>query len=137
MVITFKVIRTVFQNIFGYFFQPRFFFLKVLFNESGNIDFFIFIYWSAAFLHKHIKTPDHQEAIRSCSRYKFIDTCENIQYSVFNNPINHRSLFNLKAEAPKFRFIFSFVVISFRWYKFNSKFCSSGYNAMLEWMEHF
>ena len=44
--------------------------------------------------HKHIKTLDHNEAIRSYSRHEFlkfnrIDTCENIQLLGTQLTINH------------------------------------------------
>ena len=56
------------------------------------------IYLSPGFLHKHIKTPDHQEAIRSCSRYKFIDTCENIQSLITQLTIDHYLIWKLKHQ---------------------------------------
>ena len=42
----------------------------------------------------HTKTPDHDEAIKSCSKHKFftfdyIDTCENIQSLETQLTINH------------------------------------------------
>ena len=52
-------------------FSASFLFLKVWLNKSGNITLrsflFLFVYL-LLFLHKYIKTPDHQEAIRNCSR---------------------------------------------------------------------
>ena len=55
------------------------------------------------FLHKHIKTPDHNEAIRSCSKHEFftfdyIDTCENIQSLETQLTINHFSISKLKYK---------------------------------------
>ena len=55
------------------------------------------------FLHKHIKTPEHNEAIRSCSKHEFftfdcIDTCENIQSSGTQLTINHFSFSKLKYK---------------------------------------
>ena len=54
-------------------------------------------------LHKHIKTLDHNEAIRSCSKHEFftfdyIDTCENIQSLETQLTINHFSISKLKYE---------------------------------------
>ena len=49
-------------------------FWKVWFNKSGNITLRLFLFlviYLLLFLHKHIKSPDHQEAIGSCSRYEF------------------------------------------------------------------
>ena len=55
------------------------------------------------FLHKHIKTPDHNEAIRSCSKHEFftfdyIDTCENSQLLETQLTTNHFSISKLKYE---------------------------------------
>ena len=55
------------------------------------------------FLHKHIKTPDHHEAIRSCSKHEFftfdyIDTCENIQLLGTQLTISHFSISKLKYK---------------------------------------
>ena len=68
-------------------FSASLLFLKIWFSKSGNITLRLFLFSVAFllhFLHKHIKTSNHQETIRSCSRYEFftpdfIDTCENIQ----------------------------------------------------------
>ena len=53
------------------------------------------------FLQKHIKTPDHHEAIKSCSKNDFFtfdysDTCENIQSLWTQLTINHFSISKLK-----------------------------------------
>ena len=55
------------------------------------------------FLHKHIKTLAHNEAIRSCSKHEFftfdyIDSCENIQFLETQLTINHFSISKLKYE---------------------------------------
>ena len=50
------------------------FFLKVWFNNRSNIKLkllVILIVSVLLILHKHIKSPDHNEAIRSCSKHKF------------------------------------------------------------------
>ena len=55
-------------------------------NDSLN-DLWLFLNLGISvqlFLHNHIKTPYHHEAIRSCSKEEFftldyIDTCENIK----------------------------------------------------------
>ena len=49
-------------------FSALFLFLKIWFSKSGNIRFVFLIVYLLLFLHKHIKTSDHQETIRSCSR---------------------------------------------------------------------
>ena len=55
------------------------------------------------FLHKYTKTPDHNEAIRSCSKHEFFtfdctDTCENIQSLGTQLTINHFSSLKLKYK---------------------------------------
>ena len=55
------------------------------------------------FLHKHIKTLNHHEAIRSCSKHDFftfdyIDTCENIQSLGTQLTISHFSISKLKYK---------------------------------------
>ena len=55
------------------------------------------------FIHKHIKTPDQNEAIRSCSKHEFftfdyIDTCENIWSLEAQLTINHFSISKLKYK---------------------------------------
>ena len=55
------------------------------------------------FLHKHIKTPDNHEAIRSCNKHEFftfdyIDTCENIQSLRTQLTISHFSISKLKYK---------------------------------------
>ena len=101
-------------------FSASFLFLKIWFSKSGNItlrlSLFLIVYL-LLFLHKHIKTSDHQETIRSCSRYEFftsdfIDTCEDIQSLITQLTMNHYSISKLKYQ--KFKFVFSFVIITFR-----------------------
>ena len=87
-------------------FSASFLFLKVWLNKSGNITLRLFLFlfvYLLLFLHKHIKTPDHQEAIRSCSRYEFftsdfIDTCEDIQSLITQLTIDHYSISKLKYQ---------------------------------------
>ena len=67
-----------------------------LFGMFGNITF-------RFFLHKHIKTPNHQEAIRSCSRCEFftsdfINACEDIQSLITRLTIYHYSISKLKYQ---------------------------------------
>ena len=55
-------------------FATLMFFLKVWFNNRINIKLRLLVILVVSvmlFLHKHIKTPDHNEAIRSCSKHKF------------------------------------------------------------------
>ena len=74
-------------NYLWLLFATLVFFRKVWFNSRNNIKLrllVILIVPVLLFLHKHIKIPDHHEAIRSCSKHEFftvdyIDTCENIQ----------------------------------------------------------
>ena len=83
-----------------------FFFSKVWFNNGSNIKLRILAILIASvllFLHKDIKTPDHHEAIRSCSRHEFstfdyIDTCENIQSLGTQLTISHFSISKLKYK---------------------------------------
>ena len=106
MVTAFKVIITTLWMIYGYFLQPCFFFLKVWFNNRSNIKLrllVILIVSVLLFLHKHIKTPDHHEAIKSCSKNDFFtfdysDTCENIQSLWTQLTINHFSISKLKYK---------------------------------------
>ena len=92
--------------IYGYFLQPCFFFLKVWFINRSNIKLRLLVILVVSvmlFLHKHIKTPDHNEAIRSCSKHDFfrfvyINTCENIQSLETQLTINHFSISKLKYE---------------------------------------
>ena len=56
------------------------------------------------FLHKHIKTLDHNEPIRSCSKHEFfildyINTCENIQSLGTQLTINRFSISKLKYNS--------------------------------------
>ena len=53
--------------------------------------------------HKHIKTPDHNEAIRRCNKHEFFtfdyfDTSANIQSLGTQLTINHFSISKLKYE---------------------------------------
>ena len=106
MVTAFKVIITTLWMIYGYFLQPCFFFLKVWFNNRSNIKLRLLVILVVSvmlFLHKHIKTLDHNEAIRSCSKHEFftfdyIDTCENIQSLETQLTINHFSISKLKYK---------------------------------------
>ena len=53
------------------------------------------------FLHKHIKTSDHQETIRSCSRYEFFTSDfidSDIQSLITQLTINHYSIPKLKYQ---------------------------------------
>ena len=92
--------------IYGYFLQPCFFFLKVWFNNRSNIKlrlFATFIISVMLFLHKHINTLDHNEAIRTCRKHEFftfdyIDTSENIQSLQTQLTINHFSISKLKYK---------------------------------------
>ena len=87
-------------------FSASFLFLKIWFSKSGNITLRLFVFlivYLLLFLHKHIKTSDHQETIRSCSRYEFftsdfIDTCEDIQSLITQLTINHYSISKLKYQ---------------------------------------
>ena len=87
-------------------FSASFLFLKIWFSKSGNITFRYFLFlivYLLLFLHKHIKTSDHQETIKSCSRYEFftsdfIDTCEDIQSLITQLTINHYSSQSLNTK---------------------------------------
>ena len=80
--------------------------MKICFSKSGNTTLRLFVFlivYLLLFFHKHIKTSDHQEAIRSCSRYEFftsdfIDTCEDIQSLMTQLTINHYSISKLKYQ---------------------------------------
>ena len=80
--------------------------LSFWFNNRSNIKFrllLLLIVSVMLFLHKHIKTPDHNEAIRSCSKHDlftfvYINTCENIQSLETQLTINHFSISKLKYE---------------------------------------
>ena len=53
-------------------FVSLFFFLKVWFNNRSKIKLRLLVILIASvmhFLHKHIKTPDHNEAIKSCNKH--------------------------------------------------------------------
>ena len=87
------------------------FFLKVWFNNRSNIKLrllVILIVSVMLFLHKHIKTPDHNEAIRSCSKHEFFtfnltDTCEDIQSLGTQLTINNFSISKFKVGLPHLR----------------------------------
>ena len=63
------------------------FFLKVWFTNGSNkkIRFFIILFVCAAFLHMHVKTPDHREAIRGCIRHKFLYLIKLILVRIFRH----------------------------------------------------
>ena len=92
--------------IYGYFLQPCFFFLKVRLNNRSNIKLRILVILIVSvllFLHKHIKTLDHHEAIKSCSKHDFFtfdyfDTCENIQSLGTQLTVSHFSISKLKYK---------------------------------------
>ena len=83
-----------------------FFFLKVWFNNRSNIKLRILVILIVSvlfFSHKHIKTPDHHETLRSCSKREFftfdyIDTCDNIQSLGTQLTISHFSISKLKYK---------------------------------------
>ena len=85
-------------------FSALFLFLKIWFSKIGNITlrlFLFLIFYLLLFLHKHIKTSDHQETVRSCRRYEFftsdfIDT--DIQSLIMQLTINHYSIPKLKYQ---------------------------------------
>ena len=87
-------------------FATLFFFLNVWFNDRSNVKLkclVILILSVLLSLHKHFKTLDHNEAIRSCSKYEFftfdyIDTCENIQSLGTQLTINHFSISKFKYK---------------------------------------
>ena len=79
--------------------------MKVWFNSISNIKLrlLVILVVSVLFLHKHIKTPDHNEAIKSCSNHEFftfdyIDTCENTQSLETQLTINHFSISKRKYK---------------------------------------
>ena len=87
-------------------FTASFLFLKIWFSKSGNITLRLFVFlivYLLLFLLKHIKTSDHQETMRSCSRYKFftsdfVDTCVDIQSLITQLTTNHYSISKLKYQ---------------------------------------
>ena len=78
--------------------------MKIWFSKSGNKALRLFVFLIAyllLFLHKHTKTSDPQETMKSCSRYEFftsdfIETCEGIQSLITQLIINHYSISKLK-----------------------------------------
>ena len=63
----------------------------------------LLITFALLFLHKHIKTPDRNEPIRSCSKHEFftfdyINTCRNIQSFGTQLTINHFLISKLKYK---------------------------------------
>ena len=87
-------------------FASLLFFLRVWFNSRRNIKLRPLAILTVSvlhFLHKHIKTPDHNEAKGSCRKHEFftfdyIDTCENIQSLGTELTINHFSISKLKYK---------------------------------------
>ena len=111
--------------------------LSFWFNNRSNIKFrllLLLIVSVMLFLHKHIKTPDHNEAIRSCSKHEFftfdyIDTCESIQPLETQLTIYHFSISTLKYKNLN---SFSVVIITLRQYKLKSRPRSSRFTAVFE-----
>ena len=65
-----------------------FFFLKVWFNKRSNIKLrllVILVVFVMLILHKHIKTPDHNEAIRSCTKHNFSHLITLILVRIFSH----------------------------------------------------
>ena len=60
-----------FSNDIWLLFSTLPFFLKVWFNNRSNkkVTVFVILIICTAFLHKHVKTSDHREAIRGCIRH--------------------------------------------------------------------
>ena len=87
-------------------FSASFLLLKIWFSKSGDRTLRLFLFlvvFLLLFLHKYIKTSDHQKTIRSCSRYEFftpdfINTCEDIQPLITELTINHYSISKLKYQ---------------------------------------
>ena len=75
-------------------------------NDSLNDLWLLFLnlgFSVQLFLHNHIKTPYHHEAIRSCSKEEFftldyIDTCENIKLLGTQLTIDNLSISKLKDK---------------------------------------
>ena len=101
-----EVIIAPLQMIYGYFFSTTLSFLKIWFNRTSNIKLRLFVILIVSLLlslHKRLKTPDHHEAIRNCSRYQFftfdyIDNCEDIQKLITQQTIDHYSISKLKYK---------------------------------------
>ena len=93
-------------NDFWLLFPTLFFFLKVWFNNRSNIKLrllVILIVSMLLFLRKHIKIPDHNEAIRSWNKrdfftFDYIDNFENIQSLGTQQTKNHFSITKLKYK---------------------------------------
>ena len=65
-----------------------FFFLKVWFNNGSNTKLrllVILIVSVLPFLHKHIKTQDHDEALKSCSKLEFLHSITLISVRIFSH----------------------------------------------------
>ena len=72
--------------IYGYFLQP--FCCKVWFNNGSNTKLrllVILIVSVLPFLHKHIKTQDHDEALKSCSKLEFLHSITLISVRIFSH----------------------------------------------------
>ena len=117
-----------------------FFFLKVWFNNRSNIKLRlldILIVSLLLFLDKHIKTPDHNEAIRSCSKHEsftfdYTDTRENIESLGTQLTINHFSI--LKPIYKKLNSSSRLLLLLSGYISSNR---SSRYTVTFEWMESF
>ena len=85
-------------------FATLIFFLKNWFSNRSNTKLRLpVILIVSVMLFLHVKTPDHNEVIRSCSKYEFftfdyIDTCENIQPLGIQLSINHFSILKFKYK---------------------------------------
>ena len=77
-----------FLNDLWLLFATLLFFLKVWFNNRSNVKlrlFVILIFSVMLFLHKHIKTPDHNEAIRSSVNMNFLHLTALILVRIFTH----------------------------------------------------
>ena len=140
MVTAFKTIITTLWMIYGYFLKAFVFYLKVWFNNRSNIKLrllAILIVSLLLFLDKHIKTPDHNEAIRSCSKHEsftfdYTDTRENIESLGTQLTINHFSI--LKPIYKKLNSSSQLLLLLSGYISSNR---SSRYTVTFEWMERF
>ena len=90
-----------FLNDLWLLFATLFFFLKIWFNNRSNIKLrllVILIVSVMLFLHKYIKTPNHNKGFT----FDYIDTCENIQPLETQLTINHFSTSKLKYKNLNF-----------------------------------